>query len=322
VIPDRVAGHIPVLLEEALAALALKAEGAYIDATFGRGGHSRAILQRLGATGRLLAMDRDPQAVTEAGGVKDSRFTIAHAPFSELAREAAAQGMTAVDGVLFDLGVSSPQLDSPERGFSFRHDAPLDMRMDTTRGQSAAEWLSTVPEGELARLIRDYGEERFAKSVARAIVAARALQPIETTRRLAQIVAGAVRTRERGQDPATRTFQAIRIHVNQELEEIAAALPQAVGLLRPGGRLAVISFHSLEDRLVKRFMRAEAKGEEPPGEIPVLASEIKVGRLRMVGRAIRASEAELARNPRARSAVLRVAERTAEAQRGESGCSG
>jgi 16S rRNA (cytosine1402-N4)-methyltransferase len=320
--PDKVARHVPVLLEETMAALAIKPDGAYIDATFGRGGHSRALLQRLGPSGRLLAMDRDPQAVAEAGTLDDPRFAIAYAPFSELARQAASHGLPAVDGVLFDLGVSSPQLDNPERGFSFRHDAPLDMRMDTARGQSAAEWLASAPESELARVIREYGEERFAKSAARAIVAARALQPIETTRQLAQIVAGAVRTRERGQDPATRTFQAIRIHVNQELEEIAAALPQAVGLLRPGGRLAVISFHSLEDRLVKRFMRAEAKGEELPGEIPVLASEIKVGSLRLVGRAIRASESELARNPRARSAVLRVAERTTTTEGGRHACSG
>ncbi len=304
------AGHVPVLLEESLSALNIRPDGVYVDATFGRGGHSRAILQRLGPHGRLLAMDRDPQAVAEAQTLADSRFAIAHAPFSRLSAETTARGITAVDGVLFDLGVSSPQIDAPERGFSFRHDAPLDMRMDTTRGLSAAEWLASVPENELARVVRDYGEERFAKSVARAIVAARAVQPIETTRQLAQIVAGAVRTRERGQDPATRTFQAIRIFLNQELEEIDAALPQAVALLRSGGRLAVISFHSLEDRRVKRFMRAEAKGEEVPGEIPMLASEIKVGRLRLIGRAIRASEAELARNPRARSAVLRVAEKT------------
>jgi len=318
VTPDSPQGHVPVLLEESLSALNIRPDGVYIDATFGRGGHSRALLQRLGPDGRLLAMDRDPQAVAEAATLSDARFTITHAPFSRLSEAAVGHGFADVDGVLFDLGVSSPQIDTPERGFSFRHDAPLDMRMDTTQGMDAAEWLATVPENELARVVHEYGEERFAKSVARAIVAARALQPIETTRQLAHIVAGAVRTRERGQDPATRTFQAIRIFLNQELEEIAAALPQAVALLRPGGRLAVISFHSLEDRLVKRFMRTEARGEDVPGEIPMLESEIKVGRLRLVGKAIRASEGELAHNPRARSAVLRVAERTVE----ERPCSG
>jgi 16S rRNA (cytosine1402-N4)-methyltransferase len=303
-------GHTSVLLDEALAALSVRPEGVYVDATFGRGGHSRAILQRLGPSGRLLALDRDPQAVAEARTWNDARFVIAHVPFSELAAQAKAQGMSQVDGVLFDLGVSSPQIDTPERGFSFRHDASLDMRMDTSRGMSAMEWLSAVPEAELAQVVRDYGEERFAKSVAKAIVAARTEQPIATTGQLARIVAGAVRTRERGQDPATRTFQAIRIYVNRELDEIAEALPQAVDLLRPGGRLAVISFHSLEDRMVKRFMRGEAKGEELPKEIPVLAGQLKTGRLRLVGRSIKASDQEVARNPRSRSAVLRVAERT------------
>ncbi|TCJ18726.1 16S rRNA (cytosine(1402)-N(4))-methyltransferase RsmH [Parasulfuritortus cantonensis] len=302
--------HVTVLLEEAVAALEVKPDGTYVDATFGRGGHSRAILARLGAAGRLLAFDRDPEAVAVGRGWDDARFTLAHAPFSQLAEVARAHGVAAADGILFDLGVSSPQIDSAERGFSFRHQAALDMRMDTTRGMSAAEWLNGAPEEEIARVVRDYGEERFAKSVAKAIVAARALEPITTTRRLAEIVAGAVRTRERGQDPATRTFQAIRIHVNRELEEIADALPDALDMLRPGGRLAVISFHSLEDRLVKRFMRDESRGEELPPEIPVTGSTADQGRLRLVGRAIRPSAAEVARNPRARSAVLRVAERT------------
>ncbi len=304
-------GHAAVLLDEALVALNVRPDGVYLDATFGRGGHSRAILARLGPSGRLLALDRDPQAVAAAHTLNDARFSIAHVPFSALAEQAKALGLGQVDGVLFDLGVSSPQIDTPERGFSFRHDAPLDMRMDTSRGMSAAEWLNEVPEAELAQVVRDYGEERFAKSVARAIVAARAEQAIATTGQLARIVAGAVRTRERGQDPATRTFQAIRIYINRELDEIAEALPQAVDLLRPGGRLAVISFHSLEDRMVKRFMRAEAKGEQLPKEIPVLAGQLKTGRLRLVGRSIKASDQEVARNPRARSAVLRVAERTA-----------
>lgn len=304
--------HITVLLDEAVTALAVRPGGTYVDATFGRGGHSRAILAHLEANGRLLALDRDAEAVAAGQAWQDERFSIGQAPFSQLAEVAHARGVDAADGILFDLGVSSPQIDTPERGFSFRHDAPLDMRMDTTRGVSAAEWLNEAPEDEIARVVREYGEERFAKSVARAIVAARAQEPIATTRQLARIVAGAVRTRERGQDPATRTFQAIRIHVNRELEELAAALPRAVDLLRPGGRLAVISFHSLEDRMVKRFLRDEARGEELPPEIPVPAGAIAKGRLRLVGRAIRPSAAEVARNPRARSAVLRVAERTLE----------
>lgn len=314
-------GHVTVLLEEAVAGLQVKPDGVYVDATFGRGGHSRAILARLGQNGRLLALDRDPAAVAAARNWQDPRFVIAHAPFSRLAAVAAANGVTAADGVLFDLGVSSPQIDTPERGFSFRHQAPLDMRMDTEHGVSAAEWLNEASEQEIARVVWEYGEERFAKSVAKAIVAARAEQPIATTRQLATIVAGAVRTRERGQDPATRTFQAVRIHVNRELEELGEALPCAVDLLGPGGRLAVISFHSLEDRMVKRFMRGEAKGAELPPEIPVSAGEVPEGRLRLVGRAIRASADEVARNPRARSAVLRLAERTAAPSR-ERACSG
>lgn len=322
-VPDVTAGaaHVTVLLDEAVAALNVKADGVYVDATFGRGGHSRAILARLGEHGRLLALDRDLEAVESARTWRDPRFAIAHAPFSRLAEAARAHGVDAADGILFDLGVSSPQIDTPERGFSFRHQAPLDMRMDTAHGISAADWLNEAPEDEIARVVKDYGEERFAKSVAKAIVAARALQPIATTRQLAEIVAGAVRTRERGQDPATRTFQAVRIHVNRELDELAEALPHAVELLRPGGRLAVISFHSLEDRMVKRFMRGEAKGEELPPEIPVQASDMPEGRLRLVGRAIRASSAEVARNPRARSAVLRIAERTAANMTGGA-CSG
>lgn len=314
-------GHATVLLEEAVAGLQVKPDGVYIDATFGRGGHSRAILAGLGPNGRLLALDRDPAAVASAQDWRDPRFAIAHAPFSRLAEVAAANGVTAADGVLFDLGVSSPQIDTPERGFSFRHQAPLDMRMDTEHGVNAAEWLNEASEQEIARVVWEYGEERFAKSVAKAIVAARAEQPIATTRQLATIVAGAVRTRERGQDPATRTFQAVRIHVNRELEELGEALPCAVDLLRPGGRLAVISFHSLEDRIVKRFMRGEAKGAELPPEIPVSAGELPEGRLRLVGRAVRASADEVARNPRARSAVLRLAERTAAPAR-ERACSG
>lgn len=303
--------HLPVLLEETLAALDIRAEGTYLDATFGRGGHSRAILARLGPSGRLLALDRDPEAVRVGQAWKDPRFRIAHAAFAELAQTAHAHGIETADGILFDLGVSSPQLDTPERGFSFRVDAPLDMRMDTSRGRTAAQWLNDADEEEIARVVREYGEERFAKSVARAIVAARAKAPITTTGQLARLCAQAVRTREPGQDRATRTFQAIRIHVNRELEELAHALPQAVDLLRPGGRLVVISFHSLEDRMVKRFMRTEEKGAEIPPEIPLTCDALPVGRLRIVGRAIRPTAAEAAANPRARSAVLRVAERRA-----------
>jgi 16S rRNA (cytosine1402-N4)-methyltransferase len=303
------AAHTPVLLREVLEALDPRPDGIYLDATFGRGGHSRAILERLGPAGRLIALDRDPQAVAAGQALTDTRFRIVHAPFSEMGRVLAGQDVAKVDGVLLDLGVSSPQLDEAERGFSFRFDAPLDMRMDTSRGPSAADWLRQADEAEIAQVIREYGEERFAKQIARAIVATRADAPLSTTGQLARLVAGAVRTRERGQDPATRTFQAIRIHVNRELEELAAALPQGVELLKPGGRMAVISFHSLEDRLVKRFLRAEASGPEVPADIPLPAAQLPRGRLRLVGRAIRPSAAEAAANPRARSAVLRVAER-------------
>lgn len=301
--------HISVLLDEAVLALNIRPDGVYVDATFGRGGHSRAILARLGAGGRLLALDRDPQAVAAGGELKDPRFKLVHAAFSELEQVVRGEGLLTVDGVLFDLGVSSPQIDTPERGFSFRHDAPLDMRMDNSRGLSAAEWLNSADEGEIARVIKDYGEERFARQIARAIVATRASEPLGTTRQLAVLVASVVRTRERGQDPATRTFQAVRIHVNRELEELETALRQCVGLLSDGGRLAVISFHSLEDRMVKQFMRAEAKGEEVPPEIPIAADQLRAGRLRLAGKAIRPSAAEEKRNPRARSATLRVAER-------------
>jgi len=304
-------GHVPVLLQEALDALALRPEGTYVDATFGRGGHSRAILQGLGARGRLFALDRDPEAVAWGRSWTDPRFAVFHAPFSALARTLEENAIGRVDGVLMDLGVSSPQIDTPERGFSFRFDAPLDMRMDPGRGMSAAEWLQHADEKEIAQVIRDFGEERFARQIARAIVAARIHAPLATTGQLARLVAGARRTRERGQDPATRTFQAIRSHVNRELEELAAALPQAVHLLKPGGRLAVISFHSLEDRLVKRVLRAEASGPEIPPGIPLPADRLPVGRLRLVGKPRHATAAECAANPRARSAVLRVAERRA-----------
>lgn len=316
--------HVSVLLEEAVQALNIRPDGVYVDATFGRGGHSRAILARLGAAGRLIALDRDPAAVRAGEAIADARFSLVHAPFSGLVEALESQGVQQVDGILFDLGVSSPQLDEAERGFSFRFEAPLDMRMDTSRGMTAAQWLNQAAEEEITHVVREYGEERFARQVARAVIKARAEAPIETTRRLATIVAGAVRTRERGQDPATRTFQAVRIFINRELEELQAALPQAVTALGCGGRLVVISFHSLEDRIVKRFMREEAEGEQLPREIPVRASMLRQGRLSLLGKAQRPSDAECVTNPRARSAVMRVAERSSadSAERGGASWSG
>jgi 16S rRNA (cytosine1402-N4)-methyltransferase len=239
----------------------------------------------------------------------DARFHIAHSGFAQLAAVLAQQGVQKVDGILLDLGVSSPQLDDAQRGFSFRFDAPLDMRMDTSRGMTAADWLASADEKLLEEVIREYGEERFAKQIARAIVAARAEQPIDTTRRLGEVVAQAVRTREPGQHPATRTFQAVRIHLNRELEELAQVLPVCADSLNPQGRMVVISFHSLEDRMVKRFMRDEARGPALPRGLPVRAAEMPRGRLHLIGRAVRATAAEVAANPRARSAVMRVAER-------------
>ncbi len=308
-----IGGHVSVLLEGAVDALAVRPDGIYVDATFGRGGHSREILARLGPAGRLIALDRDPAAVAEAEKWSDGRFAIVHAAFSRLDEALRERGIKEVDGILFDLGVSSPQLDEAERGFSFRFDAPLDMRMDTSRGMTAADWLNQASEEEIAHVVRDYGEERFARQVARAIAKAREVAPLATTRQFATLVAGAVRTRERGQDPATRTFQAVRIFINRELEEIEAALPQAVDRLKAGGRLVVISFHSLEDRMVKRFMREEAEGERVPPEIPLPAHALRGGRLQLIGKARKADEAECRANPRARSATLRVAARTSEA---------
>jgi 16S rRNA (cytosine1402-N4)-methyltransferase len=304
--------HVPVLLEEALQALQVKTDGVYVDATYGRGGHAREVLSRLEERGRLLLFDRDPQACEDARRRygADARVHVTQGSFSLLGRAIDQLGLTGkVNGILFDLGVSSPQLDDAARGFSFRLEGPLDMRMDPRAGESAAEWINRAREDEIARVVREYGEERFAKRIARAIVRERSIEPIATTQRLAQIVKRAVPAREAGKDPATRTFQAIRIHVNRELDELGDALPQAVRVLAPGGRLAVISFHSLEDRIVKRFMRAEARGEEPPPGLPVRHAAFR-GRLRIIGKAIQAGEAEARRNPRARSAVLRVAERT------------
>jgi len=299
--------HIPVLVSEAVDALVVDPVGIYVDGTFGRGGHSRAILERLGPRGRLIALDCDPDAEQAAHAISDARFAFFRTRFSALADSLNGER---VNGMLFDLGVSSPQLDDPARGFSFRSDAPLDMRMDPAAGPTAAQWLAAAEEQEIRQVIRDYGEERFAKQIAAAIVAARARGPVLRTRELADLVAGAVRTREPGQDPATRTFQALRIHVNRELEEVSLMLPQATAHLAAGGRLAVIAFHSLEDRIVKRFMQSLAR-PEVPRRLPLRASEMPQPALKLVGRAVRASAQETRRNPRARSAILRVAERTA-----------
>ena len=301
--------HTTVLLNEAVEALAIKPDGIYVDGTFGRGGHSALILERLGNNGRLIALDKDPAAVATGKIWRDARFHMVHRGFAHLAEVLRELGVAKVDGVLLDLGVSSPQLDDAERGFSFRFDAPLDMRMDVSSGMTAAQWLATVDEGLLAEVIRDYGEERFAKQIARAVVAARAMEPISTTRQLVELVGKAVRTREAGQNPATRTFQAIRIYLNRELEELAQVLPECVTHLRAGGRLVVISFHSLEDRIVKHFMRDMAEGDKLPRNVPIRASEVPQGRMHLIGKAVRATEVELQVNPRARSAVMRVAER-------------
>ena len=301
--------HTAVLLEQAVEGLQVRSDGCYVDCTFGRGGHSRLILARLGRAGRLIALDRDPYAVAAGGEIGDGRFRMLHGRYSRLAELAASAGVTAADGVLLDLGVSSPQLDDPARGFSFRHDAPLDMRMDPGAGITAAEWLARAPEQEIREVIRSHGEERFAKPIAAAIAAARARGPVGTTRQLAAIVAKAVPTREPQQDPATRTFQAIRIHINQELEELSLVLPQCVELLRPAGRLVVISFHSLEDRMVKRFLRDNARADPLPPRLPVRARDLPQPRLQLIGRALRAPAAEVAANPRSRSAVLRIAEK-------------
>ncbi len=306
--------HIPVLLHEAVDALAIKPDGAYVDATFGRGGHSRLILSRLSEHGRLVALDRDPAAVVAGEAIADRRFCIRHGSFAHLQQIVQQLGIAKIDGVLLDLGVSSPQLEEVSRGFSFRSGGPLDMRMDTTSGQTAAEWLAAVAEDQLERVIKEYGEERFARQIARAIVIARARQPIVTTSQLAEIVSAVVRTRQREsiRHPATRTFQAIRIFLNRELEELSLVLPQCVALLNPGGRLVVISFHSLEDRMVKQFMRKAASTDELPRGVPLREKDVQrlsKQTLRVIGRAIRPGELEVAENARARSAVMRVAEK-------------
>jgi len=309
-----VGSHISVLLNEAVDALNVRPDGVYVDGTFGRGGHSRAILAKLGPQGRLIALDRDLAAVQAAKEIKDDRFTLVHSGFSTIRAQLDALGVSRVDGVLLDIGVSSPQIDVAERGFSFRFDGPLDMRMDQSRGQTAAAFLAEASEQKIREVIKDYGEERFAKQIAGAIVAARADgHAISTTGQLAKIVAGAVFKTEPGQDPATRTFQALRIFINQELEELSLTLPQCVDVLAPGGRLAVISFHSLEDRIVKRFIRSQEDRDTAPSRFAIRASELPPSRLVAVGKALHPSAQEIKANPRSRSAVLRVAERTAAA---------
>ncbi len=304
-------GHRPVLLEESLQALAIRPDGVYLDATFGRGGHARAILARLGASGRLLVLDRDPEAVAEARSLmeRDPRLLVEQAPYSTLLEVVRRHGLKgAIDGLLLDIGVSSPQLDDPRRGFSFMLDGPLDMRMDNSGGETAAEWLARTTEGEIVRVLREYGEERFASRIARGIVRGRHQAPILTTARLAQLIAAACPSREPGKHPATRSFQAIRIHINRELDELAACLASVRDLLALRARLVVISFHSLEDRIVKRFIRDQARGEQLPRGVPI-RTHTRPSWLRAVGKPIHASVAEIAANPRARSAVMRVAER-------------
>jgi 16S rRNA (cytosine1402-N4)-methyltransferase len=305
--------HIAVLATEAIAALAPEADGYYVDATFGRGGHTALLLQALGREGRVLAVDRDPAAIDagRAAFARDSRLTLVHASFAELAAlvPAHAHGRPC-RGLLFDLGVSSPQLDEAARGFSFRADGPLDMRMDPTRGEAVSAWLARASVEEIREVIATLGEERFARRVAQAIVAARAREPIERTAQLAEIVARAVRTREPGKHPATRTFQALRMYINDELGQIGHGLDAALDVLAPGGRLAVISFHSLEDRLVKRFIERHSRPDPALADLPALPVEF-APRLRRVGRKVRPQPAEIERNPRARSALLRVAEKLA-----------
>jgi 16S rRNA (cytosine1402-N4)-methyltransferase len=295
--------HTTVLLNEAVAALFTKPDSTYVDATFGRGGHSRLLLSRLGPQGRLIAYDKDLDAIAEAGRIDDPRFSIRHEGFARLGELPAAS----VAGVLMDLGVSSPQIDNPARGFSFRGDGPLDMRMDTTRGESVADWLATAEAGQIAEVIREYGEERFAVQIAKAIVARRQERgPLATTAELAQLVAGTVKTREPGQDPATRTFQALRIFINAELEELQQALEASLDILQPHGRLVVISFHSLEDRIVKQFI-AQHSREVFDRRAPFAAP--KAMKLKALDR-VKPSAEEVKANPRSRSAIMRVAERT------------
>ncbi len=304
--------HVSVLLNESVDALAIKADGIYIDATFGRGGHSGVILQQLGSNGRLIAFDRDPQAIEAAKKyADDARFTIVHEPFGEMAAVIASMGLTGkIDGVLMDLGVSSPQLDDAERGFSFLRDGPLDMRMDTTRGVSAADWLNEADEQDIAQVIKEFGEEKFGKRIAHAIVQRRQTQPLSRTSELAKLIDEAVPVKDKFKHPATRAFQGIRIYVNAELDQLRTGLKAAVEVLAQSGRLAVISFHSLEDRLVKRFIKEQSQGKVVPHGLPITQAEIDADKvLRSLGKAIKPSAEEITHNVRARSSVLRVAEK-------------
>lgn len=305
--------HTTVLLEEAVDALVVAPNGRYVDGTFGRGGHTQLLLSRLDATGAVLGFDKDPRAI-ETGqqlAAEDSRFAIAHRSFAELESELASrQWLGELSGILLDLGVSSPQLDEAERGFSFNQDGPLDMRMDPTRGISAADWVNTAPEAALQQVFKDYGEERFARRMARAVVQRRETQPFTRTLDLADVLSQANPAWERGKHPATRAFQGLRIHINAELEDLAQGLEKAMEALAPGGRLVVISFHSLEDRIVKRFMRRMVKGEADnlPRGLPVILKPFEP-RLKLLGKPVYPSAAEVAANPRARSAVMRIAEK-------------
>ena len=312
---EQLFSHITVMLHEAVDALAIKPDGIYVDGTFGRGGHSRLILSRLGEGGRLLAIDRDPLAIAEAQTIKDPRFEIIPGAFSGLADYLAERGLTGkIDGLLLDLGVSSPQLDDAERGFSFQKDGPLDMRMDPTSGVSAAQWLAHAEAEDIAWVLKEFGEERFAKKIARAIVHDRDQTPFTRTRQLAELIARLVPNKEKNKHPATRSFQAIRIYINSELEEVERALHGALQVLAPQGRLAVISFHSLEDRIVKQFIRRQEKGPEIPHGLPLTEAQLAGNRtLRSVGKAMKPSEEEIAVNPRSRSSMLRVAQRLEEA---------
>ena len=302
--------HKTVLLHEAVDALLTDLSGVYVDGTFGRGGHSRLILSTLSDVGRLIGIDKDPAAIAtaEALAYDDARFAIHHGSFTDLDALTGINNDQQVDGILLDLGVSSPQLDDPERGFSFMHDGPLDMRMNHQQGESAAQWLARAEEQEISRVIWEYGEDRFSRRMARAIVRERELEPILTTKRLAGIIAAACPTREKGKHPATRAFQAIRIHINRELEDLVLCLDRALEKLKPGGRLVIISFHSLEDRIVKRFIRKHQKGDELPSWLPVTEAQLN-RRMKSLGKAIKPSMQEVADNPRARSAVMRVAEK-------------
>lgn len=301
------------MLAEALEQLAIKENGLYLDCTFGRGGHSQGILGRLGKSGRLLALDRDPDAIASVYARQlqsDKRFRLIHSCFSGLKDIATSEQILGqVDGILIDLGVSSPQLDNPERGFSFLHDGPLDMRMDCSVGISAAQWLAKVDEQELVDVLFDYGEEKFARRIARAIVGHRQQTAITTTRQLAKLIEDAVPVREKHKHPATRSFQAIRIAINSELDELKSVLAQALELLKPGGRLVVISFHSLEDRIVKRFFRDESGAKYNPGKFPIKEADITKGVLKKMGKALKAGSEEVARNARSRSAMMRVSEK-------------